>query len=170
MNTIALEGMRFWAQHGFYDEERILSGWYSVDIYVTTNFKKAATEDELGDTINYEIVYLVTKFQMAKPVRLIETVAYNILSEIKHKFGDIQKMRIRITKHNPPMVGDVTAAIVEIEEDYNKTCAKCKGKMLCYNDKNCFCHQIHLSPAVQRILQQQYNGCLCKKCLKEYTH
>jgi dihydroneopterin aldolase len=170
MNIIALEGMRFWAQHGFYEEETVLGGWYTVDVYISTNVQKAVSNDALADTINYEIVYLVTKFQMAKSVRLIETVAYNIMSELKHKFSTIQKMRLRIVKHNPPLSGQVAAAVIEVEEDYSKICAKCKAKMLCYNDKNCFCHQIHLSPAVQRIVQQQYNGCLCLKCLKEYTH
>ncbi|MEY4927242.1 MAG: dihydroneopterin aldolase [Bacteroidota bacterium] len=170
MNTIAVEGMRFYAKHGFYNQEAILGGWYSVDVYASTDFRKAAANDELGETLNYETIFLISKFQMAKPAKLIETVAYNIINDIKHKYSGIQVLKVRITKHFPPLGGDVARAIVEIEETYQKSCAKCKKGFFCYNDGNCWCHEVRVSPEIQRILKVQFSGCLCRKCLSDYSH
>ena len=36
MATIALEGMRFYAYHGYYEEERILGNEFILDVYVNT--------------------------------------------------------------------------------------------------------------------------------------
>ena len=36
MATIALEGMRFFAYHGYYEEERILGNEFILDVYVNT--------------------------------------------------------------------------------------------------------------------------------------
>lgn len=168
MSLIALEGMRFYANHGFYEEEQIIGGWYTVDVYLTTNFTAAAREDDLNGTLNYETIYLITKFQMAQNSKLLEHIAHRIADELKHKYTDIQQLRVKITKHAPPLGGNVERAIVEYNEDFQKKCAKCSKPLLCYNDKNCWCKNIRLSPEISRMLQTQYNGCMCKTCLKGY--
>ena len=38
MAVIALEGMRFFAYHGFYPEENIIGTNYVVDVYITADF------------------------------------------------------------------------------------------------------------------------------------
>lgn len=170
MNTIALEGMRFYAKHGFYEQETLLGGWYSVDVYASMNFTKAAKTDDLTETLNYQTIFLIAKFQMAKPTKLIETVAYNIINDIKHKYSGIQVLKVRITKHFPPVGGDVARSVVEVEETYQKNCAKCKKPFFCYNDGNCWCQEVRVSPEIQKILKVQFNGCLCRKCLTDYAH
>ena len=42
MTLISLEGMRFYAQHGVYDAEKILGNEYIVDIVVNFNSETAA--------------------------------------------------------------------------------------------------------------------------------
>ena len=54
MSQIALEGMRFYAYHGFYEEEQIIGNNYVIDVYIKTNFSEAAETDDLYKTINYE--------------------------------------------------------------------------------------------------------------------
>ena len=54
MGQIALEGMEFFAFHGFYDEEQKIGNKYGVDLYLTTDLKRAATSDDLHETVNYE--------------------------------------------------------------------------------------------------------------------
>jgi len=169
MGQIAIEGMKFYAYHGFYDEEQKIGADYVVDIYVHTNFSKAAQEDSLFDTINYETIYLVAKIEMNKSTRLLETIAERIMSSLKNKFNTIQKIKIRISKLHPPVGGEVSRAYVELEQNHVKTCAKTKKPMLCYNDTNCWCNELRVYPDTLRMLKQKYKGCLSREVLEAYS-
>ena len=66
MALIALEGMRFYAYHGFYNEERKTGGNYVVDVYIETNLPRQAFQDDLFKTVNYETVHFICKVAMKK--------------------------------------------------------------------------------------------------------
>ena len=55
MQQISLEGMRFYAYHGVYEEEQIIGNYYTVDVYIHTDFSKASESDDIFETINYVI-------------------------------------------------------------------------------------------------------------------
>ena len=86
MAIISLEGMRFRAHHGFYEEEQILGGDYIVDVVVSTNATKAAIDDDLEKTINYETIYLICEVEMKRNAKLLENVAERISLGIRHQF------------------------------------------------------------------------------------
>ena len=75
MNQIALEGMAFYAHHGYYTEERKRGNNYVVDVYIDYDMESAADSDHLSDAINYERVYAICEEEMGKPRHLIESVA-----------------------------------------------------------------------------------------------
>lgn len=114
MTTIALEGMHFYAYHGFYEEERIVGNRYILDVYINANTKGAAMSDDLFQTVNYETVYFICQSEMKKSSQLIETVAQRILSRISRQFERAQGVKVRLRKLNPPLDGQVDAAYVEI--------------------------------------------------------
>ena len=58
MGRITLEGLEFFAFHGYYDEEQKIGNKYGVDITVETTLEKAQTDDKLSETIDYEELYL----------------------------------------------------------------------------------------------------------------
>jgi len=117
MSIIALEGMEFYSYHGYYDEEQSFGGKYLVDIYLTTDLDSLMDlSDNLEETINYEQVYAICKEIMAIKTRLIETVAYRIIDKIFGLSEAIQKVRIRVSKLNPPLLGKVNRTFVEIEK------------------------------------------------------
>ena len=47
MATIALEGMRFYAYHGYYEEERTLGNEFILDVYVNTEIVLTTLVDDL---------------------------------------------------------------------------------------------------------------------------
>jgi hypothetical protein len=61
VGQIAIEGMQFYAHHGFYKEEQVIGGQYEVDVYMNTDIEGAATTDRLEMTVNYERVYGIVK-------------------------------------------------------------------------------------------------------------
>jgi len=117
MGMIAIEGMQFYAHHGFSKEERVIGGQFMVDVYLKTNFSGAAKEDDISKTIDYEKVFLLVKAEMEKPAKLIERVAKVMIDQIPAAFPEVHYVKIRVSKINPPLKGTVQRVFVEIEKD-----------------------------------------------------
>ncbi|MEL6833880.1 MAG: dihydroneopterin aldolase [Bacteroidota bacterium] len=115
MAVIGLEGMRFHGPHGFYPEEEVLGNEFVIDIYVSANTQRAAMRDDLGETVNYETVYLMVQSEMKKSAQLIETLADRIIGRISDYYENISGIRLVIRKLNPPLGGDVQAAYIEVK-------------------------------------------------------
>ena len=80
-----------------------------------TEFGKAADEDELGGTINYEEVYAIISGIMSTNAKLLEHLAHKINVEILNKFATVRKVIVKVSKHNPPLKGICRAASVTLE-------------------------------------------------------
>lgn len=115
MALIALEDVKFFAYHGFYEEEQIIGGEFVIDLYVETQIMRAARMDDLADTVNYETLYFICQSEMKKTRSLIETVAQSIVDRIETLFDSVRGVKIRLRKMHPPMGGRVGSAFVEIE-------------------------------------------------------
>ena len=113
---IGLEGMEFYAYHGYYEEERKTGGKYLVDVMVYTNAELAETLDEINGTINYEEIYAIVQKNMEEPVRLLEHLASKIMTDLRKFIIKDDFIRIKIRKIQPPLNGKVEAAVVVLEE------------------------------------------------------
>ena len=114
MSKVALEGMQFYAFHGFYEEEQLIGNYFVVDVYVDTNFMGAAQSDDLGGTVNYETIYLICRLEMKKTSKLLEHVAQRILNKLSAQFSRASGITVRISKMNPPLGGPVARSFVEV--------------------------------------------------------
>lgn len=112
--TVGLEGMEFYAYHGFYDEEQKIGTVYWVDVHVTTKDNKLS-EDNLENTVNYEIIYAIVKKIMSEKSKLIEHLAEKIILELKKKIKVENTIKVQIKKMNPPISGNINNASVSIE-------------------------------------------------------
>lgn len=51
-----------------------------------------------------------------------------------------------------------------------KTCSKCKAPFTCKNEeRGCWCEDLTLDPETLAALRQQFDNCLCPRCLQGYT-
>ena len=170
MSVIAIEGMRFRANHGFYEEEQILGGDYIVDVHLTTVFTKASIEDDLSKTINYETIYLICESVMKLNSKLLENVADRISMGIKHQFGFVKEMKVRVKKLNPPLGGRVESAWVEVDGYFSKKCGRCSRPMICYGDRSCWCMGTKVYQQTLAQMKTHYgNSCLCEECLQFFA-
>ncbi len=116
MGLIKIEGMKFYAFHGHFEAERVVGNNFEVDIQIKTDCSKAANSDNLNDALNYQEVYLLIKSEMEKTSRLLEHVAQRILDVLFLKFPEIEKAKIKISKLNPPMGGQIERVSVTLSE------------------------------------------------------
>jgi dihydroneopterin aldolase len=165
MALIALEGMRFYAYHGFYNEERKIGGHYIVDVHITTGLPRKVFTDNLYSTVNYETVHFICKAAMKKPTKLIETVAARIIVGIKKQFDRLESVKVRIKKENPPLGGDVQYAVVELDDSFAPTCNRCKKPLVCFDKPGgCWCINKNVDSRRLANYQSQFYKCKCLDC------
>ena len=112
--NINIEGIKLYAYHGCLEEEAKIGGHYVVDVCITTDFSEASKTDDLNKTIDYCAVYEIVKTEMAIRSKLIEQVCERIYSKIKNNFNSIISLRVKVTKLNPPINGEVESVSVEV--------------------------------------------------------
>lgn len=116
MGIISLEGLEFFAYHGFHKEERKLGNKYTVDILVEADLDVAASTDDLTQTVDYVKLYHVVSNEMARPSHLLEKIAKNIIINTFAFDEKILLVEVSITKYNPPMGGICRKAKVILRE------------------------------------------------------
>jgi dihydroneopterin aldolase len=113
--TIDLKGMRFYAFHGVSQQERITGNDFRVDISYTFPAEKIFGSDDLHDTVSYADVYETVKAEMAHPSQLLEHVAWRIICAVKAAFPQLARVRLTVSKLNPPICGEIDCASVTLE-------------------------------------------------------
>ncbi len=114
-NVIRIKKATFYGYHGVSSEEQSVGGKYEADVDIYTDFLKAAKDDNLHETIDYEKVYkFMYKLALEQKYYLIESLALKIADELLKRFEAISKVAVRITKHNPPLGGVVDSVEVEV--------------------------------------------------------
>lgn len=113
---IALEGMEFFAFHGYYDEEQKIGNKYGVDLCIDTDLHAAAQADDLHKTINYEVLYKLVHEEMKVPARLLEHLGHRIIDRVYGRFPHLKRVKVNIYKFNPPLGGICHKAKVTLKE------------------------------------------------------
>ncbi len=115
MGKVALEGLEFFAHHGYYDEEQKVGNKYAVDVIVETDFDRAAEEDRLSETINYENLYKIVALEMSIRSRLLENIGRRIIRSIFENFPQADAVDICVSKFNPSIGGVCRSAQVSMK-------------------------------------------------------
>ncbi len=113
MGKITLEGLTFYAYHGFYERERELGNTFEVNISVETDFEKAAIDDDLTETVDYEKLYAIAHDVMEVPSKLLEKVVHKIASRIINELK-VTSVEVSLSKFNPPISGECKKATVSL--------------------------------------------------------
>lgn len=116
MGIIKVENIRLFAHHGCLPQETLIGCDYRVDIEVKANLLISAESDALEDTVDYVLLNAIVKKEMAKPSKLLETVAQRIINKIFIKDQRVTKAMVSISKINPPIGGDVEMVTIKLTE------------------------------------------------------
>lgn len=111
---LTLDTMRFYAHHGFFEEEQKVGGQYEVTVSVEIDMDLSAKTDVLENTINYQEIYDVVAIEMGNSSKLIENVAARILNVLVKKFPQILSIDVSLSKINPPLGAEVKCATISL--------------------------------------------------------
>lgn len=116
MGTIKISNIRVYAYHGCLVEEGKIGSDYRVDLSVKANLKPSAKSDHLADTVDYVHLNKIVKEEMAVRTKLLETVAKLILDRILLEIPLVDKAKIKVSKLNPPIGGNVEMVSIVMEQ------------------------------------------------------
>ena len=115
MGKIYLKNIRLYAFHGCMDEEEKIGSDYIVNVVVKTNLDKSSKSDQLKDTVDYVALHAIVKEEMQQRAKLLEHVADRILNRIIEEHTSVQKAKVKVSKRNPPIGGNVEEVAVKRE-------------------------------------------------------
>ena len=115
MGLIQIENMEFYAFHGHFKEEQIVGNKFLVDLVIETDMDIPMKSDSLKDAVNYQKAFEIFKFQMEKKSHLLENIAGRIIDAIYDEMTGIGKVRVKVSKLNPPMGGKIGSVSVILE-------------------------------------------------------
>ncbi len=115
---LKIENIKLWARVGVLDEEREFGQLFILDIFLWTDFEKCTVNDDIEKTIDYSKLVQILKDQSKKIYCFtIEKYSNEILEIINQEFK-LSKVKIILTKCNPPITGfDGKVSIVRILEN-----------------------------------------------------
>jgi dihydroneopterin aldolase len=105
LTEILLEGLEFYAHHGYYEEEQSLGNRFQVDLKILTPSPKEGYQERLSLTVDYVKVYALINVQMKIKFKLLETLGERIIQDIIEHFQMIENVEVTISKFNPPISG-----------------------------------------------------------------
>jgi len=114
---LKIENVQLWAKVGVLQEERELGQQFSLDIFLWTDFEKCTANDDIKKTVDYSILVEILKDQSKKVYFFTIEKYSNEILEIIDKEFQLSKIKIILTKCNPPIIGfDGKISIVRILE------------------------------------------------------
>jgi 7,8-dihydroneopterin aldolase/epimerase/oxygenase len=119
MGTIKLKNIRTFSYHGCLIEEGKIGSDYSIDLEIRANLKQSAVSDNLMDTVDYVHLNKIVVEEMAIRSNLLEHVTKRIIDRAFSELETITKIKVAVSKINPPIGGDVEAVTIEMEEERN---------------------------------------------------
>lgn len=113
--VIEIEKMEVYAYHGCYQAETIVGNRFEIYLRVECDSTRVAVSDNVKDTISYLDLFSMVKREMAINSKTLEHVGLRILRAIKNEFPQAENIKIKISKLNPPLGGDVERVSVAME-------------------------------------------------------
>lgn len=112
--VLELNGMKIYASHGCFEEEKIIGNYFIVDFSAQVDVSRPSESDCLEDAVNYQLIYNIVKEEMAIPSNLLEHVAGRILKRVQREFPQIVSASVSVAKLNPPLGGEVHSSRVTL--------------------------------------------------------
>ena len=99
---IQLQGIRFFGEHGMYEEERQVGNEFELNLSVEIKAPKKSPVS-LEDTVNYVEIYRIAEEVFSERKQLLETCAMEIAEKLHEQFPEILKVDVSIKKIKPPI-------------------------------------------------------------------
>lgn len=121
MDLIRIKGLRVFAHHGVYAEEKERGQHFILNAELFPDLQQASETDELTDTVNYgEVCRFLAKWTAAHPKNLLEAAAGELCRETLRQFPRIRYIRLELEKPEAPIPLELQSVSVRLERGWNE--------------------------------------------------
>ena len=123
MDSIRLDGMNFYGYHGVTSQERELGQRFVVDLELRCDLTTPGNTDDLGDTIDYVVLYAKVKSVLEGRSRnLLESLGQQICNDVLRALPGALCVCVTIHKPSVPIPGAILsgAAVTIYREKTHK--------------------------------------------------
>jgi len=120
MSEIILKNMEFHAYHGCMEHEMNFGNTFLVTVKINMDTSLAETNDNLDDTLNYQLIYNAIQNEMGNRSNLIEHLGRRIVDSIMFQFDQVKSVKLKLTKLNPPLGAKVESVSIKLESKRKK--------------------------------------------------
>lgn len=116
---VRLSGLVFFGRHGANPEETVLGQRFGVNLSYWLDLSRAATTDQLDDTVSYAAIYKLVRAEVegeGEPSKLLEHLAGRILERVLAHDERIARARVEVSKPSPPLKGSTTGEVSVVLE------------------------------------------------------
>lgn len=115
MGIIKLQNIRTFSYHGCLVEEGKIGSDYRIDLTINADLENSSQTDNLADTVDYVLLNNIVVREMAIRSKLLEHVAKRIIDSVLRESKMVTKVKVAVSKINPPIGGDVQMVTIEME-------------------------------------------------------
>ncbi|MCI2049192.1 MAG: 2-amino-4-hydroxy-6-hydroxymethyldihydropteridine diphosphokinase [Lachnospiraceae bacterium] len=120
-DRIQIDGLRIFAHHGVYPEETEKGQHFVIDAVIETCFDRAASTDDLGDTVNYgTAAEFLASFLTEHTYSLLEKAAQEACLELLMRFPAADSCTLRIRKPEAPIRLEFESVSVSVKRSYHR--------------------------------------------------
>jgi dihydroneopterin aldolase len=106
-DKIIAKGLTFRGCHGVLEQEKKTAQIFKVDVVIHMDLEAAAASDDIGQTIDYTMVYEDVKMMVEdNSYNLIETLADKIAALLLKKYP-VEMVEVCVYKPSPPLIQDI---------------------------------------------------------------
>lgn len=113
---LEIEDMEFFAYHGCFEAEQTVGNRFKVYACLHYDCSLPAKSDYIDDALSYQTAYEIIAREMMKRSHLLEHVGLRILDALYGAFPQLQYAKIKISKMNPPLGGQIGCTSVTLEK------------------------------------------------------
>ena len=113
---IEIEGMEFFAYHGCFEAEQVVGNKFIVYACLYYACDCPAESDNIGDALSYQTAYEIIAREMMVRSHLLEHVGLRMLNALYDSFPQLTYAKVKISKMNPPLGGQIKGTSVTMEK------------------------------------------------------
>lgn len=121
MDTIRINNLEIFGNHGVFPEEKTLGQKFLVSATLYTNLREAGKSDQLDKSIHYGLVCQnITKWFQEKTYDMLEKVAETLCEKLLLEYERLEKVHLEIKKPWAPIGLPLDYVSVSMERKWNK--------------------------------------------------
>ncbi len=121
MDRIRISGLKIFAHHGVYEEEKVRGQTFDINAVLYMNMEKAGKSDELSDAVDYGAVCLfIDSYMRENHFNLLEALAEHMARALLLQYPEIEKIDLEIEKPDAPIPLRFETVSVRIVRSWHK--------------------------------------------------